>query len=398
MDCSSKKTVEDINVFGKRVLLRCDFNVPINEKKEILNTKRIDESLETIRYLISKEAKIIIVSHLGRPKGIKKHEYSLKPVVNYISQVLNKDIYFVEEDICKSEPKILSDLQNGDIAILENIRFYKEEEKNDEGFSKKLASFADIYVNDAFGTLHRAHASTHGVTKFIPSVCGFLVKKEINVLNKILNEPKRPFVAILGGAKVSDKIEVINNLLKKVDVLIVAGGMAYTFLNALGYSVGNSILESEKVDLAKNIIEEAKNLGVGLVLPVDVVVGKDFSENTEFITVDSDNISDGYVGLDIGSKSEKIFAEIIKNAGTIFWNGPVGVFEWENFRHGTLTIAKAISDSEALSVVGGGDSVSAVELLGFAEKITHISTGGGASLEFMGGKDLPGIVALNENL
>lgn len=396
MEYSKKKSVEDVDVSGKKVLLRCDFNVPFDKNGNISNTKRIDESLKTIRYLLQKDAKIIIVAHLGRPKGVKKSEYSLKPVAEYLSQVLNKKINFVPDDIRENTPQILNSLKNGDIAVLENIRFYKEEELNDEKFSKKLASLAEVYVNDAFGTAHRAHASTQGVTKFLPSVCGFLIKKELDMLGRLLSAPKRPFVAILGGAKVSDKFGVINSLLNKVDTLIVAGGMAYTFLNALGYSIGNSIFEPDKVVLAKNIIAKAKDLEVKLVLPVDNVVGKEFNANTEFMEVNSDSIPDGYVGLDIGSKTEKFFAEIIKTAGTIFWNGPVGVFEWENFRRGTLAVTKAIANSGAVAIVGGGDSVAAVDLLGFADKILHISTGGGASLEFLEGKDLPGIVSLDE--
>ena len=396
MDYSNKKSVKDVDVFGKKVLLRCDFNVPFDKDGNISNTKRIDESLKTIRYLLQNGAKVIIISHLGRPKGMKKSEYSLKPVAEYLSKVLSKKVNFVTEDIRENTPAILNDLKNGDVAVLENIRFYKEEEFNDKEFSKKLASLAEIYVNDAFGTLHRAHASTQGVTNFLPSVCGFLIKKEIDVLGQLLSAPKRPFVAVLGGAKVSDKIGVINNLLNKVDTLIIAGGMAYTFLNALGYSIGSSIFEPDKVVLAKNIIAKAKGLNVKLVLPVDNVVGKEFKADTEFMEVNSDSIPDGYMGLDIGSKTEEIFAEIIKSAGTIFWNGPVGVFEWENFRHGTVEITKAIANSNAVSVVGGGDSVAAVDLLGFADKITHISTGGGASLEFLEGKDLPGISSLDE--
>lgn len=396
MDYSNKKSVKDVDVFGKKVLLRCDFNVPFDKDGNISNTKRIDESLKTIRYLLQNGAKVIIISHLGRPKGMKKSEYSLKPVAEYLSKVLSKKVNFVTEDIRENTPAILNDLKNGDVAVLENIRFYKEEEFNDKEFSKKLASLAEIYVNDAFGTLHRAHASTQGVTNFLPSVCGFLIKKEIDVLGQLLSAPKRPFVAVLGGAKVSDKIGVINNLLNKVDTLIIAGGMAYTFLNALGYSIGSSIFEPDKVVLAKNIIAKAKGLNVKLVLPVDNVVGKEFKADTEFMEVNSDSIPDGYMGLDIGSKTEEIFAEIIKSAGTIFWNGPVGVFEWENFRHGTVEITKAIANSNAVSVVGGGESVVAVDLLGFADKITHISTGGGASLEFLEGKDLPGISSLDE--
>ena len=398
MDYSKKKSVEDIDVSEKKVLLRCDFNVPFDKNGNISNTKRIDESLKTIRYLLQKNAKIIIVSHLGRPKGMKKSEYSLKPVVKYLSQVLNRKIIFVTDDIRENVPQILNNLRDGDIAVLENIRFYKEEELNDEIFSKKLASLADVYVNDAFGTVHRAHASTQGVTKYLPSVCGFLIKREIDVLGQLLSVPKHPFVAILGGAKVSDKIGVICNLLDKVDTLIIAGGMAYTFLNALGYSIGSYILAPYKDVLDKNIIAKSKELVVRLVLPFDNFIGIEFKSDTEFMIVNSDSIPDGYVGLDIGAKTKEIFVEIIKNAKTIFWNGPVGVFEWANFRRGTLEITKAIANSDAVTVIGGGDSIAAVDLLGFTDKITHISTGGGASLEFLEGKDLPGILSLDEKI
>lgn len=391
-----KKSVEDIDVSNKRVLLRCDFNVPLDENQNILDTKRIDESLKTIRYLIRKGSKVIIVSHLGRPKGIKNLKYTLTPVVKYLSKVLNMNVKLIGEDIRKNELSSLAELKNGEVVVLENIRFYKEEEQNNEDFAKKLASLAEIYVNDAFGTAHRAHASTQGVAKYLPSVSGFLIKKEVEMLDKILNNPKKPFVAVLGGSKVSDKIGVINNLLDKVDTLIISGGMAYTFLNALGYSIGSSVFEADKVIEAKNIFAKAKDLNVKIVLPSDNVVGKDFNPDTEFMTVDSDSIPDGFMGLDIGPKTEQIFAEIIKDAKTIFWNGPVGVFEWKNFRHGTLKIAQAIAKSDAMTVVGGGDSAAAGELLGFSDKITHVSTGGGASLEFLEGKALPGIEALDE--
>lgn len=396
MNYSCKKTVEDIDVYGKRVLLRCDFNVPFDTFGKISNTKRIDAALPTIKYLMQNAAKIIIISHLGRPKGLRKLEYSLKPVVAYLSQVLKANINFVDEDFREKTPEILNNLRNGEVAVLENIRFYKEEEQNDEEFSKQLAKLADIYINDAFGTSHRAHASTHGITRFLPSVCGFLIKKELEVLGQLLTSANRPFVAVIGGAKVSDKINVINNLLDKVDTLIVAGGMAYTFLNALGYSIGTSIFEADKVALAQDIMAKARDLGVKVMLPVDNVVGLRFEADTEHMIVNSDSIPDGFMGLDIGPKTRQIFSDVIKNAKTVLWNGPVGVFEWENFRTGTLKIAEAIADSTAVSVVGGGDSVSAVELLGFADKITHISTGGGASLAFLEGKDLPGISALNE--
>lgn len=395
MDYLEKKTIEDIEVSSKRVLLRCDFNVPLDEHRNIMDTKRIDESLKTIKYLLNKNAKVIIVSHLGRPKGLKVEKYSLKPVVEYLSKTLNMNVKFVTDDIENEEPKFLLNLKEGELVVLENIRFYKGEESNDEEFSKKLAEMADIYVNDAFGTSHRAHASTCGVAKFLPSVCGYLIKKEIEIMGKALENPKRPFVAILGGAKVSDKIGVIDNLLNKVDVLIVGGGMAYTFMNALGYSVGTSLYEQSAVVLAKEIMAKARDLNVKFIMPIDNVVGKEFRFDTEMKVVSSDSIPEGYMGLDIGPNTQKLFADAIKNAKTIIWNGPVGVFEWDNFRHGTLSVAKAVADSGAISIVGGGDSAAAVEMLGFADKMTHISTGGGASLEFLEGKILPGIAALD---
>lgn len=391
-----KKTIEDLDAHGKRVLLRCDFNVPLDASGNILNTKRMDSSLETIRYLMKNGAKLIIVSHLGRPKGVVKQESSLKPVADYLSQALNTSVKFIKDDIRNGVPKDVAVLKNGDIALLENIRFYREEEQNNIEFSKKLAHLADVYVNDAFGTAHRAHASTCGVAKFLPSACGFLMKKEIDVLSSLMREPNRPFVAVLGGAKVSDKIGVIKNLLRKVDTIIVAGGMAYTFLNALGYSVGNSILEADKINLAKDIMAKAKERNVRVVLPVDNVVGESFASDTNTKVVSSDSIPDGFMGLDIGPQTARLFAEAIGEAKTVFWNGPVGVFEWEPFREGTFSVAKAIAQSDAISVVGGGDSVAAIEMLGFADKMTHISTGGGASLEFLEGKELPGIAALDD--
>ncbi len=390
-----KKTIEEIDVHGKRVLLRCDFNVPLDASGNISNTKRIDSSLETIRYLIKNEAKVIIVSHLGRPKGERNPEFSLKPVADYLSQVLNMTVRLILDDVRDGVPKDVAGLKGGDVALLENIRFYKEEEQNDIEFSKKLAHLADVYVNDAFGTAHRAHASTCGVAKFLPSACGFLMKKELDVLSSLLHEPNRPFVAVLGGAKVSDKIGVTENLLNKVDTIIVAGGMAYTFLNALGYSVGNSILEADKINLAKDIMAKAKERNVRVVLPVDNVVGESFASDTNTKVVSSDSIPDGFMGLDIGPQTARLFAEVIGEAKTVFWNGPVGAFEWEPFREGTFSIAKAIAQSGAVSVVGGGDSLAAIEMLGFADKMTHISTGGGASLEFLEGKELPGIAALD---
>lgn len=396
MNYLNKKSVEDINVFKKKVLLRCDFNVPLDKNGNISNTKRIDDSLQTICYLIKNNAKTIIISHLGRPNGSKKAELSLKPIADYLTKILNVNVKFISDDIKNIFPKDFDSLKNGEIALLENIRFYKEEQLNDLDFAKKLASFADVFVNDAFGTAHRAHASTEGVTKLLPSVCGFLIKNEVNILCKILNNPERPFLAILGGSKVSDKIGVINNLIDKVDTLIIAGGMSYTFLNALGYSIGNSIFEADKISLATDIITKAKDLNVKLILPVDNVVGKEFSANTDSLIVDSDSIPEGYIGLDIGPKSERLFSDIIKNSRTILWNGPVGVFEWEKFRHGTLKIAQAIANSRAVSVVGGGDSSAAISLLELDKGISHLSTGGGATLAFLEGKSLPAIDALDD--
>lgn len=396
MNYLNKKSVEDINVFEKKVLLRCDFNVPLDKNGNISNTKRIDDSLQTICYLIKNNAKTIIISHLGRPNGSKKAELSLKPIADYLTKILNVNVKFISDDMKNIFPEDFDSLKNGEIALLENIRFYKEEQLNDLDFAKKLASFADVFVNDAFGTAHRAHASTEGVAKLLPSVCGFLIKNEVNILCKILNNPERPFLAILGGSKVSDKIGVINNLIDKVDTLIIAGGMSYTFLNALGYSIGNSIFEADKISLATDIITKAKDLNVKLILPVDNVVGKEFSANTDSLIVDSDSIPEGYIGLDIGPKSERLFSDIIKNSRTILWNGPVGVFEWEKFRHGTLKIAQAIANSRAVSVVGGGDSSAAISLLELDKGISHLSTGGGATLAFLEGKSLPAIDALDD--
>lgn len=396
MNYLNKKSVEDINVFEKKVLLRCDFNVPLDKNGNISNTKRIDDSLQTICYLIKNNAKTIIISHLGRPNGSKKAELSLKPIAGYLAKILNVNVKFISDDIKNIFPEDFDSLKNGEIALLENIRFYKEEQLNDLDFAKKLASFADVFVNDAFGTAHRAHASTEGVAKLLPSVCGFLIKNEVNVLCRILNNPERPFLAILGGSKVSDKIGVINNLIDKVDTLIIAGGMSYTFLNALGYSIGNSIFEADKISLATDIITKAKDLNVKLILPVDNVVGKEFSANTDSLIVDSDSIPEGYIGLDIGPKSERLFSDIIKNSRTILWNGPVGVFEWEKFRHGTLKIAQAIANSRAVSVVGGGDSSAAISLLELDKGISHLSTGGGATLAFLEGKSFPAIDALDD--
>ncbi len=396
MNYLNKKTVEDIDVAGKRVLVRCDFNVPFDAEGNIADPKRIDEALKTIKYLVSRNARVILCSHLGRPKGEFNMKYSLAPVAKYLSQALGQEVKMAKDVVGESAKSIAASLKDGEVELIENVRFHKEEEKNDPAFSKELASLAEIYVNDAFGTAHRAHASTAGVADYLPAVCGYLIQKEITIMGGALTEPKRPFVAILGGAKVSDKIGVINNLLEKVDTLIIGGGMAYTFMNALGYSIGTSICEADKVELAKDMMAKAKEKGVKFLIPVDNIVGTEYKPDTEHKVVDSDNIPDGWMGLDIGPKTAALFADAVKGAGTVVWNGPMGVSEWENFAAGTIAVAKAVAESGAISIIGGGDSAAAVEKLGFAEKMTHISTGGGASLEFLEGKVLPGIACLND--
>ncbi len=396
MNYLNKKTVEDVDVAGKRVLVRCDFNVPFAEDGSIADPKRIDEALKTISYLVSHNAKVILCSHLGRPKGEFNPKYSLAPVAEYLSKALGKEVKMAKDVIGESAKSIASSLEDGDVELLENVRFHNEETKNDPEFAKELASMAEIYVNDAFGTAHRAHASTEGVSHYLPSVCGYLIQKEISVMGGALTDPKRPFVAILGGAKVSDKIGVINNLITKVDTLIIGGGMAYTFLKSMGYNVGTSICEEDKLDLAKETMENAKKNGVKFLLPVDNKVGKEYSPDTESQVVPSEGIPDGWMGLDIGPKTIEIFSDAIKGAGTVVWNGPMGVSEWDNFAQGTIGVAKAVAESGAISIIGGGDSAAAVEKLGFADKMTHISTGGGASLEFLEGLELPGIACLDE--
>ncbi len=394
MNYLNKKTIEDIDVSGKKVLVRCDFNVPFDENGNITDHKRIDESLKTIKYLLAHNAKVILCSHLGRPKGEFNMKFSLAPVGKYLSEVLGQDVKMATDVIGPSAKSIAETLKNGEVELIENVRFHKEEQKNDPEFAKELASLAEIYVNDAFGTAHRAHASTAGVANYLPAVCGYLIQKEISVMGEALSNPKRPFVAILGGAKVSDKIGVISNLLEKVDTLIIGGGMAYTFMNALGYSIGTSICENDKVNLAKDMMAKAKEKDVKFLIPVDNKVGLEYDPNTEAKVVDSDKIPDGWMGLDIGPKTAKLFSEALKGAGTVVWNGPMGVSEWDNFAFGTIEIAKAVANSGAISIIGGGDSAAAVEKLGFADKMTHISTGGGASLEFLEGKVLPGIDCL----
>lgn len=393
----NKKTVEDINVKGKRVLVRCDFNVPLKDGV-ITDENRLKGALPTIKYLSENGAKVILCSHLGKPKGEAKPELSLAPVAKRLSELLDKEVKFAADNtvVGENSKKAVNDMKDGDIVLLENTRYRKEETKNEENFSKELASLADIFVNDAFGTAHRAHCSTVGITDFVDeAVCGYLIQKELKFLGEAIENPKRPFIAILGGAKVSDKINVINNLLEKVDTLIIGGGMSYTFLKAQGYSIGNSLVEEDKIEYAKEMIEKAKEKGVKLLLPVDNVVADKFDVNAEAIVTDDQNIQDGYMGLDIGPKTDKLYSEEVKKANTVIWNGPMGVFEFEKFAQGTKEVAKAMADSNATTIIGGGDSAAAVNQLGFGDKMTHISTGGGASLEFLEGKELPGIAALN---
>lgn len=392
----NKKSLKDLDFTGKKVLVRCDFNVPMDGNGKITDDIRITSSLPTINYLIEKDAKIILMSHLGRPKGEANKKYSLKAVADRLTELLNKEVIFAEDDnvVSSAVKRQIDAMEDGDVLLLENTRFRKEEEENEENFAKDLASLGDLYVNDAFGTSHRAHASNVGVSTYLPSAVGFLVEKEISVMGKALESPERPFVAILGGAKVSDKIGVIENLINKVDTIIVGGGMAYTFLKAQGHEIGKSLLEEDKIELAKELLQKAKDNNVKLMLPVDVVAAREFKNDTEFKTVKIDNIPEDMMGLDIGDESIKLFSNLIKEAKTVIWNGPMGVFEMENFAGGTDAIAKAMAESEGITIVGGGDSASAVEKSGYAEKMTHISTGGGASLEFLEGKVLPGIEAI----
>ena len=431
MNYLNKKTVEDIDVSGKRVLVRCDFNVPMKDGV-ITDTKRIVGALPTVKYLADHGAKVILCSHMGRPHNIfndvvkldKKEKkkidampaeeqaaatekaleaakgdvtkFSLAPVAAALSKLLGKEVIMAKDVIGPDAKAKAAALNDGDVMLLENTRFHAEETKNDPAFAKELASMADIYVNDAFGTAHRAHASTAGVADYLPAVCGYLIQKEISVMGGALENPKRPFVAILGGAKDSAKIGVNNNLIDKVDTLIIGGGMAYTFFKALGHSIGTSLCEDDKVELAKEMMAKAEKKGIKFLIPIDNVVATEYSADAEWKIVDSDEIPDGWMGLDIGPKTRALFAEAVANAGTVVWNGPMGVSEWENFANGTIAVAQAVADSNAISIIGGGDSAAAVEKLGFADKMTHISTGGGASLEFLEGLELPGIACLNE--
>ena len=395
MNTANKMSVKDIDVAGKKVLVRCDFNVPLKEGV-ITNDKRIVAALPTIKYLKENGAKVILCSHLGRPKGEWLPEFSLAPVAKRLSELLDCEVRMSKDVIGEDAKNISETLKEGEVALLENVRYYKEETKNVPEFAKELASLAEIFVNDAFGTAHRAHASTAGVADYLPAVCGFLIQKEIDVMGKALDNPVRPFVAVLGGAKVSDKIGVITNLLEKVDTLIVGGAMAYTFLKAEGHNVGISLCEEDKLELASELLAKAKEKGVSLLLPVDHIAADKFDENAEPVAVDGKDIPEGLMGMDIGAKSVELFKEAVKNAKTVIWNGPMGVFEFKNFAGGTFAVAEAIAETDCISIIGGGDSVAAVTKLGFADKMTHISTGGGASLEFLEGLELPGIAALNE--
>ena len=391
----NKKTVRDIDLKGKKVLVRCDFNVPLDENFNITDNRRIVGALPTIKYLLDNDCKVILCSHLGRPKGQVKKEFSLAPVAKELSRLLGKEVKLADDIIGESAKTLTANMKNGEIVLLENVRFDAREEANDPEFAKELASLAEVYVNDAFGTAHRAHSSTAGVASYLPAVSGFLMEKEINFLGTALENPERPFVAILGGKKVSDKIGVIDSLLEKVDTLMIGGGMAYTFFKSMGYNVGDSICELDKLDLAKELMEKAKAKGVKLMLPVDTKVGKEFKEDTESKVVPYTQIPDGWEGFDIGTETIKMYEEELKKAKTVIWNGPVGLFEFDQFAVGTNSLAKCLGSLEGVTtIIGGGDSAAAIEKLGIGDKFTHISTGGGASLEFLEGKKLPGVECL----
>ena len=385
----NKKTIRDIDLKGKKVLVRCDFNVPMDEKRNITDNTRIVAALPTIKYLIENECGVILCSHLGRPKGEVKEEFSLKPVAKELSKLLDTEVIMANDVIGEDAKTKASNLQKGQIMLLENVRFHREETDNDPEFAKQLSEMAEIYVNDAFGAAHRAHSSTAGVAQFLPAVSGFLIEKELEFLGNAITNPERPFVAILGGAKVSDKIGVIDSLLEKVDTLIIGGGMAYTFFKAQGYEVGNSICELDKLDLASNLMKKAEEKGVKFMLPVDTKIGKEFKPDTESKTVKYTEIPVDWEGFDIGEETIEMFSEEIRKAKTVVWNGPVGLFEFDQFAIGTNAIAKVLSEIDATTIIGGGDSAAAVKKAGLEDKMTHISTGGGASLEFLEGKKLP---------
>ena len=391
-----KKTIRDVELSGKKVLVRVDYNVPMNTELKIVDDTRIVETLPTINFLLEHGAKVIICSHLGRPQGQVNNKMSLRPVLARLSKLLDKPVSFAEDVKDPSTKELVDKMNDGDIMMLENIRFYPEEEKNDANFAKQLASLADIFVLEAFGTSHRKHASTYGVAKLIPAVCGFLVEKELKMFHNVLNRPERPFVAILGGAKVADKLPVVENLIEKVDTILIGGGMAYTFIKAIGGNVGQSIVDNTKIELASELLDKAKEKGVKIVLPVDNVGAKTFSEDAETKNFSSGFFADDYQGMDIGPKTIKTFKKYIKKAKTIVWNGPVGVYEYEPFKKGTNKIAKYVAKSKATSIIGGGDSIAAVQSLGVAKKVTHLSTGGGASLMLLQGKELPCVELIEE--
>ena len=394
----NKKTIEDVAVQGKRVLVRCDFNVPMDTDKNITDDIRIRGALPTIKFLVNNGARVILMSHLGRPKGEANKKYSLEPVAKRLAELLDQEVIFAADDtvVGESAKKAVAEMKDGEVVLLENVRFRKEEEKNNPDFSKELASLGEIFVNDAFGTAHRAHSSTAGIADYLPCVSGYLIQKEIEIMGMALHNPNRPFTAILGGAKVSDKIGVITNLLEKVDTLIVGGGMAFTFLKAMGHEIGKSLLEEDKLELAKELMEKAAAKGVKLLLPVDVVVAAEFKADAAHKTVDVAEIPADMMGLDIGPKTVEYFGKAIREAQTVIWNGPMGVFEMPAFAVGTEEVAKAVSESKGTTIIGGGDSAAAVEQLGYADKMTHISTGGGASLEFLEGIELPGIAVIQD--
>ena len=392
----SKKTVRDIDLKGKKVFVRCDFNVPMDENQNITDNRRIVAALPTIKYLIEQNCKIILASHLGRPKGEVKPEFSLAPVAKELSKQLGQEVLMAKDVIGESAKTLAENLQEGQVMLLENVRFHREETDNNPEFAKELANMAEVFVNDAFGTAHRAHASTEGISHYLPSVSGFLIEKELKFLGDALNNPERPFVAILGGAKVSDKIGVIDSLLEKVDTLMIGGGMAYTFFKAQGYEVGNSLCEPDKCELALNLMKKAKEKDVKFLLPIDTKVGKEFKPDTESKTVAWTEIPEGWEGFDIGEKTIEMFKNELKTAKTVVWNGPLGLFEFDQFAIGTNAIAHALAELDATTIIGGGDSAAAVEKAGLADKMTHISTGGGASLEFLEGKKLPGIECLQD--
>ncbi len=397
----AKKTIEDIQVQGKKVLVRCDFNVPLDENKHITDENRIQGALPTIQYLVKNGAKVILCSHMGRPKGEVNMKYSLAPVAARLSELLGQEVKLAKDVIGPDAQALAAGMKDGEVILLENVRFHKEEEKNDPEFAKALASLAEVYVNDAFGTAHRAHASTEGVSHYLhPSVAGYLIGKELSVMGGALEHAEKPFVAILGGAKVADKISVIENLIEKVDTLIIGGGMAYTFLKAKGYGVGKSLLDESRIDYCKDMMAKAEAKGVKILLPVDTVCIKEFPSPidapVDTVTVDADQIPDDMEGCDIGPKTCELFADTVKAAKTVIWNGPMGVFENPVLAKGTLVVAQALADSDAVTIVGGGDSAAAITQMGFADKVTHVSTGGGASMEFLEGKTLPGVACLDE--